>query len=396
MAVLSGIREIDTKTYRRLVRDAIINGRNLLVLAPAGSGKTEIALDTISRTLYPGANVGVDIEEHPELATYYDNRYLNLSVCTPPELVGLPEIKDGVSVYAPPEYMPVEGRTEGNRKVVMVVDELDKADTDLQNPMLETFQFRSINGTKLAVQSIIATANMPDEGAFSKPISTALANRCQIFKLKVNPDQWIEYASTRGLNPLVAGYIAENPADLTKRYNVADNTAYCQPSPRSWTNAAIALDTVGEIRNEDDIEYAHLQVASYVGDNAAQGFRMFLEYSHKVSPLVADILAGRKLKKEDIQPSMVLVLSLMVCGKLTSKVNANMAAMKEKKDIYKEYAAMAKNVFTFFQSGAVPMETILAALRSTASPQFFTDSGLIAVSEVREVYTKIASKAKAS
>lgn len=398
MAVLSGIMEIDTVTYMRIIRDSILGGRNVLVLAPAGSGKTEIASYVINKTPYPMELMkfgdGNSEGRHGDSGFTFRDQYLNLSVCTPPELVGLPEVRDGVAMYNLPPYMPANGRTEGGRKVVMLVDELDKADTDLQNPMLEMFQFKSINGTKLDIQSVVATANMPDEGAFSKPISTALANRCQIFKLKVSANQWTDWAVSAGINPLIVGYINEHPGDLTKKYHKEDNTAYCQPSPRSWTMAARALDTVGTIENGADIDYAFLQVASYVGQNAATGFRDFLQYSHEVTPLMHEIIATGKTKNKP-NDGMILVLAIMTVSKLVTKLNENAeklgpnAKSSDAKDIRAECNTMATNIFNWLAKGSVPMEIALSAMRSSITPQLFMATQMIQIPVVRELYGKI-------
>lgn len=372
---LSGIRSVDSVMLRRVMRDCIVNGRNLIVFGPAGSGKTEIALNTIHETKIPNSSLT------------YNHVYLNLSVCTPPELVGLPQIEDGVSSYALPRYMPTEKTTEN--KVVMLVDELDKADTDLQNPMLETFQFRSINGTKLMVQSVIATANLPDEGAFSKPLSSALANRCQMVRLEVNSEKWVDWAGSVGTNPLISAYILKNGSALSKRTFKEDATAYCQASPRSWTMAAKALDSVGRITT-DNMEYAILQVASYVGDQNATSFAVYIEYAIKFEPLVDEIV-NKGVATPPKQADEMFVVSTMALNRLTSWMTNNRSS-HDKKETREKAAEMFKRVYGWLNKEKIPREIILGAVRSNVQVKDYSDFDLIRLKEVQEMYNSFNVK----
>lgn len=373
---LSGIKEVDSVMLHRMLVDCIKNGRNLIIFGQAGSGKTEISIDATRST--PRSN--------PQ--SNFEHIYLNLSVCTPPELVGLPQIEDGVSTYALPRYMPTDKTHKDS--MVMIVDEIDKADSDLQNPMLEMFQFKSINGTKLNIQSVIATANLPDEGAFSRPLSTALANRCQMVRLEVNAKKWTEWAANAGINPLVVGYISKNGIELTKRHFKDDNTAYCQPSPRSWVNAAKALDSIGKIDSEDKVAYATLQVATYVGEPAALGFSNYIENAHKFEPIVEEILRkGKSAKPESAH--VEFVISLMALGRLSNFLAENYDK-RSNKDVREQAAQLFKNVYGWFNSVGVSRETVLGSVRSTMNLKNYTDFDLIKLKEIQEIYQSIGQR----
>jgi MoxR-like ATPase len=172
--MLTNVFEIDQSTYKNVLKFNIRSGGNLVVLGMAGTGKTEMAQDSIT-------------EEGFEYV------YLNLSVLEAPDLIGLPIITADKQVdYANPRFLPRMDITP--KPMVLLVDEIDKAKPELQNPLLELFQFHSINGTKLNIQAIIATGNLPEEGAFSQPISHALTNRCKVFKLTHSFESWRDWA----------------------------------------------------------------------------------------------------------------------------------------------------------------------------------------------------------
>jgi hypothetical protein len=369
---LSGIKQVDSVMLGRMISDCIKSGRNLIIFGPAGSGKTEISIHTTHT---------VGIPNHH--GKFHDHIYLNLSVCTPPELVGLPQIEDGVSKYALPGYMPTDRTHEHD--MVMIVDEIDKADSDLQNPMLEMFQFKSINGTKLKIKSVIATANLPDEGAFSRPLSTALANRCQMVQLHVNSKEWVDWAATKAINSLVVGYISRNGVWLTKRSHKEDNTAYCQPSPRAWTNAAMALDSIGKIDTSDKVEYGILQVASYVGEPAAVGFATYIEHAHKFEPIVEEIIKKGATSTTLEDANVEFVVSLMALGRLSSFMGDNYAKRTDK-DVKEEAARLFRNVYGWFTKAKVAREIVLGSLRSTMSLKQYSEYDLIRLKELQEIY----------
>ncbi len=277
---LTDIPTIATDKYIKLLQHSISTGGNMLVFGQAGIGKTEIAKSVAEK-------MG------------YEVVYLNLSVLQPPDLVGLPIIDDDSRVvYATPKFLPKSNNSpDEQRNVVLLVDELDKADSDLQNPMLELFQFRSVNGTPLRVHSIVATANLPDEGAFSKPISHALTNRCMVYKLNVDFDTWIEWAASVSLNPVITGFLVKNKSYLSKPSCKEDPTAYCSPSPRSWGKAAVNLDAIQASKQFDSI-FAQEVVSGCVGAQAAIDLRIWIDYYKDLAPTIDGYLNGTIKLKE--------------------------------------------------------------------------------------------------
>ncbi len=280
MSTLTNVPTVSTEKYIKLLQHSISTGGNMLVFGQAGIGKTEIAKSIAEK-------MG------------YEVVYLNLSVLQPPDLVGLPIIDDeGRVVYATPKFLPKWTGKEGEKGVVLLVDELDKADSDLQNPMLELFQFRKTNGTPLRIHSIVATANLPDEGAFSKPISHALTNRCMTYKLNVDFDAWMKWAASVSLNPVITGFLVKNQHYLSKPSCKDDPTAYCSPSPRSWGKAASNLDAIQEM-GKFDSTFAQEIVSGYVGAQAAIELKVWIDYYVDLLP-VFDGYMGGEIKLEEI------------------------------------------------------------------------------------------------
>lgn len=361
MAMLTGVPEINQKEYVNELDAAIREGDNLLVFAKAGSGKTEIAKQRIK-------------------AAGYGCLYLNLSTLEAADLVGLPSIDKATKSfeYIPPPFLPVKGRVVGNQQeCVLLVDEIDKAARELQNPMLEIAQFRTINGQPLNIRAVIATGNLPDEGAFSKLVSHAFTNRCSVFKMDSDFPAWKEWAISAGLNSLVIGFLDQNANLLFGSPDKASNgdpTAYCRPSARSWTEAARKLDACGPDASLDTMVR---RVASKVGISAAGKFEVWLKhYKHLQPQIDALVKKGKAPKLNDMAEMFVFAISA------TSQV---VKAMKEcKPDNIKPAMPTIDNVLGWLDTLAP--EVKIAAMRNNFDPEFGQKYELHTIPMFKQVY----------
>ena len=334
----------------------------------AGTGKTEQSISAATEAGFP-------------------HIYLNLSVLEAPDLIGLPIISADRRVeYAIPQFMP---KMDGSKPHVLIVDEIDKAKPELQNPLLELFQSHSVNGTKLNIQAIVATGNLPDEGAFSMPISHALTNRCKCYQLTHNFDAWAEWAQEASINPLVIGFLSKNREYLSQPAVEGDPTAYCRASPRSWTMSARDLD---QTSNKDSVDFQTLLVAGRVGTAAATKFRVWLDYYRHVEPIV------EKLVKDGTFPSMkdMTVDKQLVCA--ISAVNAVAQeaklteAAKDKDKAIKATQAVATKVFKWIAT--LPSEFQIGAVKTTLNMNMIQQNQLTKVPDVMSTYLAIRASLK--
>jgi hypothetical protein len=360
--MLTDVNEMNVGDVKKMMRYMVRTEGNLLVLGSAGLGKTEMGEQSAK-------------DEDCEYT------YLNLSVMEAPDLVGLPFIKNERTAYAPPHQFPIHGQV--SKKHVLILDELDKASPDLQNPMLELIQKRSINGTKLGFSAVIATANLPDEGAFSKPISHALANRFSIVKMTPSYEHWRDWAVLNGVNPLITGFLSKNTDYLLKPAPDGDDTAYCHASPRAWTYASRDLQDSG-----DDVEFQTMLVAGRVGTSAAAKFRVWLDHYRHIEPLVDDlVLHGKHPQFSDGSFDKMFVCSIASCQAIVNAINnpktKNLSAAERKKKIHETTDNVMKWVV-----GLLP-EVQIGAVKSVFSPEIVTSNGLLEVTSFMDVFKNI-------
>lgn len=303
--MLTNINTIASDTYRKTLDFTIKTGGNLLVFGLAGTGKTEIALQAIKEA-------------------DYEPVYLNLSVLEYPDLVGLQTISidplSGRKVveYAAPKFLPLapHNPSSNNRKKIIILDEVDKAKNELQNPLLELLQFHTMNGAPIDVQAFILTGNLPDEGAFSRPVSHALTNRCMVYRLEHDFATWHKWALHNHVNTLVLGFLDKNSEMLCQPPNVEDPTAYCRPSPRSWSMASSDLNKTGK---DTSLEFQTMLVAGRVGLEAALRFRVWLDHYRHIEPMLHDLIfKGVHPDVHDTEDRLI-VCALSACSLVSPK-----------------------------------------------------------------------------
>lgn len=369
--MLSDILEVNQAALAEMYDFSIQNDGNIIVFGSAGIGKTVIGKQVIDQNKLECC-------------------YVNLSVLEAPDFLGLINIENGWSSYAPPSFLPWKDKKD-QPPTTLLLDEIDKAATELQAPLLELLQFRSINGRPLNIQGVLCTANLPDEQTFSQKLSHALTNRCSVFKVKQEFKPWRKWAIKDGLNPLVVSFLQSNQDLLLVKNSSTDPTAYCNPSPRSWALAAQDLDNLdyqkfaktfseknktiqdevnsAEIQETIDEKFLNMQfrlVAGRVGIQAALKFRMWLAYYRKLSPLVDDILTTGHLDATITSDEQV-VLATSLLAKMKEQILT--LSGKEKKNL-------ADRVFGWMVDNMSPAY-MLAALKSSINDIFMRQHDLM-------------------
>jgi hypothetical protein len=371
--MLTGVQEIDQEDYAKVLRFTIRTGGNLIVLGAAGTGKTEMGMQACDET-------------------GYEYRYLNLSVLEAPDMMGLPMINEETATtrYALPEMLPPKNDSE--KPVVLLVDEVDKAKPELQNPCLELFQFRSINGRPLNIHTVIATGNLPDENAFSQPMSHALTNRCTVFKLTHAFEPWREWATSVTLNPLIVGFLDKNQEYLLMSPPEGDDTAYCHPTPRAWTHAARDLDNTS---TQDSVDFQTMLVSGRVGNGAAIKFRVWLEHYRHIEPLIdALVKDGTKPDCGKMGIDRQLVCAIGGVGRIMSICKQAPKDSSKKAAHVERVHKVCGNVMGWVKD--LPPEFAIGALKSTLNMKVIQEFQLTKVKPFMDSYLGIRQAMKSS
>src|SRR5213080_3116196 len=124
------------------------------------------------------------------------------SQLAPEDLIGVPQITEGVSRFCPPAMIARE------EPYCLFLDELNACSHEIQKAFYSLIHERRIGEYHLPPGSIIIGAgNRAQDSAIVKPMSSALLNRMVHVGLAVSHREWLAWAAESGIHALVVEYI---------------------------------------------------------------------------------------------------------------------------------------------------------------------------------------------
>ncbi|GAA1077364.1 ATP-binding protein [Nocardiopsis composta] len=163
----------------------------------------------------------------------------------PEDLIGVPQIRDGRSVFCPPEAI---ARDE---PYCLFLDELNAASPDVQKAFYSLILDRRIGGYELPAGSIVIGAgNRATDNALARPIASALVNRLTHVHLQASATDWLDWAAGSGIHPWITDYITDRPDHL---WSAPPKTEEPFSTPRSWHMLSDALHSFGPELDEQTL-----------------------------------------------------------------------------------------------------------------------------------------------
>ena len=203
------------------------------------------------------------------------------SQLAPEDIIGVPQIQDGCSVFCPPRMI---ARKE---PYVLFLDELNACTQEVQKSFYSLIYERRVGEYHLPEGSIVVGAgNRAQDGAIVKTMSSALVNRMFHVQMKVDPRHWIKWAQANELHPWVVDYIIQRPDHLFSEPPKAEEPF---STPRSWHMLSDALKGYGA--GERDISVNELKMLAYacIGDRHAGMFTAYtkqLKNKHQLEEII--------------------------------------------------------------------------------------------------------------
>lgn len=215
---------------------------------------------------------------------------VRLSQLAPTDLRGLPVPENGITYWAPPEFLPREGRG------ILFMDEINMAPPAMQGVAQQLILDRRVGNYAVPDGWYIwAAGNRKVDRASVFDMPAPLANR--FIHLEVEPciDNFRLYAFQQNISEKLIGFIAFRQDLLHKM--LPDEASW--PSPRSW-----------EMANK--LYLANLNIEPAVGISAAAEFYAYIELIENI-PDIAAIVAGKKKPHfpEDVSLRYATVMSLV-------------------------------------------------------------------------------------
>jgi hypothetical protein len=161
------------------------------------------------------------------------------------DLIGVPELRDGRSRFAPPESI---ARDE---PYCLFLDELNSSSPEVQKAFYSLILDRRIGAYELPPGSIVIGAgNRSSDNALARPMASALVNRLIHVHLRAAWADWSTWAQEAGIHQWVLGYLTERPDHL---WSAPPKVEEPFSTPRSWHMLSDALRSYGDGIDEETV-----------------------------------------------------------------------------------------------------------------------------------------------
>lgn len=188
------------------------------------------------------------------------------SQLAPEDIIGVPQIADGKSVFCPPRMIARE------EPYCLFLDELNACSQEVQKAFYSLIHDRRIGEYMLPKGSIIVGAgNRAQDSAIVKPMSSALINRMFHVELVASTRDWLEWAGQHGIHPWVMEYIGLRPDHLWRQ---PPKTEEPFSTPRSWHMLSDALYSYRESVTDAQLE---ILAGGCLSPHHATQFRAFVK-----------------------------------------------------------------------------------------------------------------------
>ncbi|MCP4131276.1 MAG: AAA family ATPase [bacterium] len=198
------------------------------------------------------------------------------------DLVGMPKIENGRTVFTPPEWVP---STEGPG--ILLIDDVNRADDRILRGIMQLLQNYELVSWKIPPGwHIILTAN-PDGGDYSvTPMDDAMITRMMHITLLFEVKAWAHWAEANGVDPRGINFVLTYPEIVT-----GDRT-----TPRTLVQFFESIAHIEDL--EEQIPLVQMLADSCLDQNAATSFINFVK--NNLSKLISpeEILAAKNFDPE--------------------------------------------------------------------------------------------------
>jgi MoxR-like ATPase len=161
------------------------------------------------------------------------------------DLIGVPELRDGRSRFAPPEMI---ARPD---PYCLFLDELNASTPEVQKAFYSLILDRRIGSYELPAGSIVIGAgNRSTDNALARPMASALVNRMVHVHLRASATDWLGWAGGAGIHPWVLDYLTQRPDHL---WMAPPRSEEPFSTPRAWHMLSDALHSYGDDATEDTV-----------------------------------------------------------------------------------------------------------------------------------------------
>ena len=286
------LRTVSPNGAKRSIRRAFKKKRPIFIWGPPGIGKSEVVHQ---------------IGDEYKKALVIDIR---LSLWEPTDIKGIPyfDSNAGTMVWAPPSELPDEATAKKYEVVILFMDEMNSAPPAVQAAAYQLILNRRVGTYHLPDNVVIVAAGNRDaDKGVTYRMPAPLANRFVHLEMKVDFEDWLQWAAEHQLHSDVVGYLTFAKKDLYDFDPKSPSRSFA--TPRSWSFISELLD--------DDIDEATMTdlTSGAVGEGLAVKFMAHRKVASQM-PNPTEILAGKVTDMTSKEISAMYSLTVSLCYEL--------------------------------------------------------------------------------
>jgi hypothetical protein len=319
------VRQVGPKGAMKAIRKAIQTRRPTFLWGPPGIGKSDVVKQI-------GEQAGREVID------------VRLALWEPTDIKGIPyyNADQGKMVWAPPSELP----TDPESTAIIFLDELNSAPPAVQAAAYQLILNRAVGTYKLPKGvDLVAAGNREGDRGVTYRMPAPLANRFVHLEMKVDFDDFQDWATLNKVHPDVVGYVGFAKQDLYDFDPKSPSKSFA--TPRSWV-------FVSELLQDDDCDNDTLStlIAGAVGDGLATKFMAHRKIAGRL-PKAEDILSGKVKDLQIKEVSAMYSLTVSLCYELKDQA--------EKKA--KNWDAMADCFFRYMMDN-FPTELVVMGAKT--------------------------------
>ena len=193
-AIDVSVRQVGPKASKKAIRKAINVRRPVFLWGPPGIGKSDLVKQI-------GDDAGREVID------------VRLALWEPTDIKGIPyyNADEGKMVWAPPAELP----TDADSKAIIFLDELNSAPPAVQAAAYQLILNRRVGTYKLPDGvDVVAAGNREGDRGVTYRMPAPLANRFVHLEMKVDFDDWQDWATLNKVHAEVVGYVGFAKQDL--------------------------------------------------------------------------------------------------------------------------------------------------------------------------------------
>ena len=339
MSTITETRTVKISEATTLITRAFKKKRPVFLWGPPGIGKSEL-VQGIGDSGELGSTLVID---------------MRLALFEPTDLRGypVPDVESGVMKWLPPADLPSKEVAAQYDTVIVFLDEMNSAAPSVQAAGYQLILNRRIGQYELPDNVVmIAAGNRETDKGVTYRMPKPLENRFVHFELRVDFQDWLNWAVQHDIDADVVGYLSFAKNDLYNFDPASSSRGFA--TPRAWTFTSELIEDADDLGDGLQTDL----VAGCVGEGVAVKFMAHRKIAGDL-PDPVEVLDGKVKTMQSTEISAKYALATSMCYELRDR---NIAGEKSgKMDKYhKSFSNMLGFMMDNFETEMVIMASRVA------------------------------------